>query len=118
MGRLTDDMTRLVGEIHTGRADRARTIREVKHVTAEMKRAVAEMQAGFRSARADMVRRQRRMLQGFVSGLRGTVGGLRNEFAADLAGAHRAWVSTAVAAAAAMPGRSRRGGKWFGGESA
>ena len=115
MGRLTDDMTRLVGEIHAGRADRAGTIREVKRVTVEMKRAVAEMQAGFRSARADMVRRQRRMLQGFVSGLKGTVGGLRKGFGDDLAGAHRAWVG---AGAAAMPGRARRVGKWFGGESA
>ena len=115
MGNLTDDMTRLVGDIHAGRANRAGTIRDVKRVTVEMKRAVADMQAGFRSARADMVRRQRRMLQGFVSDLRGTVGGLRKGFGDDLAGAHRAWIG---AAAAAMPGRPRRVGKWFGGESA
>jgi hypothetical protein len=101
-------MTRLVGEIHTTRADRARTIQE-------MKQAVAGMQAGFHSAHAEMARNQRRMLHGFVSGLRGTVAGLRKEFADDIAGAHGAWGG---AATAVMPGRSRRGGKWFGGESA
>lgn len=115
MGRLMDDMTRLVGEIQTGHADRARTIREVKHATLETKRAVAAMQGGVRSAHAEMVRRQRRMLHGFVSGLRGTVAGLRKGFADDLAGAHQAWVGSA---ALAMAGRGRRSGKWFGGESA
>ncbi len=108
MGRLTDDLTRLVGEIHTGRADRARTIRDLKHAT-------AEMQTGFRSARADMARSQQRMLRDFVSGLRATVAGVRKEFAAENASAHRAWFGTMTAA---MPGRTRRGGKWLGGESA
>ena len=114
MGRLTDDMTRLVGEIQTGHADRARAIQEAKRMTVEMKRAVAAMQTNFRSARAEMIRRQRRVLHGFVSGLRGTVAGLRKGFADDLADAHKAWVG---AATVAMPGRGRRGGKWFGGES-
>ena len=89
MGRLTEDMTRLVGEIHAGRDERGRLTRDLKHATAEMKQAVAGMQAGFRSAHADMVRRQQRMLRGFASGLRGTVAG-----------------------------RTRRGGKWFAGEHA
>lgn len=115
MGRLMDDMTRLVGEIQTGHADRARTIREVKRATFETKRAVAAMQANVRSAHAEMVRRQRRMLHGFVSGLRSTVAGLRKSFADDLAGAHKAWVGSA---ALVMTGRGQRGGKWFGGESA
>jgi hypothetical protein len=69
---------------------------------------VAGMQAGFRSAHADMVRRQQRMLRGFASGLRGMVAGLRKGFADDLAGARRAWFGTM---SAAMSGRTRRGGK-------
>jgi hypothetical protein len=113
MGRLTDDMTRLVGEIHGARDQRGRLIRDVKHATAEMKRAVAGMQAGFSSAHADMARTQQRMLRGFVSGLRATVAGLRKGSADDLAGAHRAW-----AGGAAMGGRARRGGRFFSGESA
>lgn len=115
MGRLTDDMTRLVGEIQAARADRARTIREVKHATLEMKRTVAAMQASFRAAQAEMVRRQQRMLHGFVAGLRGRVAGLRKALTDDLAGAHQAWVGSA---ALAMPGRGRRGGKWFGDDTA
>ena len=115
MGRLTDDMTRLVGEIHAGRDDRGRLMRDLKHGTVEMKRAVAGMQARFGSAHADMAQRQQRMLHGFVSDLRATVAGVRKEFAADLAGARRVWFGTMTAA---MPGRTRRGGKWFSGESA
>jgi hypothetical protein len=101
-------MTRLVGEIRASRDDRGRLVRDLKH-------AVAGMQAGFRSHHADMVRRQKRMLGGFVSGLRSTVAGLRKESADDLGGAHRAWFGTMTAA---MPGRTRRGGKGLGGERA
>lgn len=114
MGRLTDDMTRLVAQIQAGHADRGRVIRDVRHATVEMRRAVAGMQAGFRAGHADMVRRQRRMLHGFISGLRDTVAGLRKGCADDLAGARGIWVN---AAATAMLGRGRRGGKWFGGET-
>jgi len=115
MGRLTEDMTRLVGEIHAGRDDRGRLMRDLKHATVDMKQAVAGMQAGFRSAHADMVRRQQRMLRGFASSLRGTVAGLRKEFADDLGGAHKVW---AGAVPGTVAGRTRRGGKWFAGENA
>ena len=47
MGRLTDDMTRLVGEIHAGRNDRGRLTRDLKHAAAEMKRAVAGLRGTF-----------------------------------------------------------------------
>ncbi len=115
MGRMTDDVTRLVGEIRASRDDRGRMMQDLRHVTADMKRAVAAMQTGFRSDHADMTRRQQRMLHGFVSGLKTKVATLRKEFANDLAGARKAW---AGAAAMAMPGRTRRGGKWVGGELA
>lgn len=114
MGRMTDDMTRLVGEIRASRDDRGRLLQDLKQGTAEMKRAVTRMATGFRSQRADMVRRQQRALRGFVSGLRSTVAGSRKECADDLASAHHVWAGTA----AATPGRPRRGGKGSGGESA
>ncbi len=114
MGRLTEDMTRLVGEIHAARDGRGRLMRDLAHATVEMKKAVVGMRATFRAAHADMARRQQRMLGDFASDLRATVGGVRKEFAAELAGARRAWFGTMTAA---MPGRTRRGGKWFGGES-
>lgn len=114
MGRVTDDMTRLVGEIRASRDDRGRLVRDLRQGTAQMKRAVVRMEAGFRSHRADMARAQQRMLGGFVSGLKATVGGLRKACADDLAGARSVWVG----AAAVKPERSRRAGKASGAESA
>jgi len=115
MGRLTDDMARLVGEIHATRETRGRLMRDLTDATVEMKRTVAGMQAGFRSARTDMARRQQRMLRGFVSGLTATVTGLRKGMADDLSGAQKAWGGVA---AETVPGRARRGGKRFDRENA
>lgn len=115
MGRLNDDMTRLVGEIHAGRGERGRLVRNLRQATAELKRTVTAMQAVFRAAHADTAARQQRRLREFVGGLRSAVASLRNGFANDLAGAHNAWVG---GGAAATTGRGRRGTKWFGGESA
>jgi len=108
MGRLADDMTRLVGEIHAARDGRGRLMGDLKLATVEMKQAVARMQTTVRSAHAGMARRQQGMLRDFVSDLRATVTGGRKEFAAELAGARRAWFGTMTAA---MSGRTRRGGK-------
>jgi hypothetical protein len=47
MGRLTDDMTRLMGEIHAGRNDRGRLTQELTYAAAEMKRAVAGLRGTF-----------------------------------------------------------------------
>jgi hypothetical protein len=115
MGRLTDDTTRLVAEIHAARGERGQLLRDLRQSMAEMKRAVAALQAGFHAAHADRAARQQRTLRGFVLGLRGTVADLRKAFANDLEGAHSAWVGAGVAA---TTGRGRRGTKWFGGESA
>ena len=115
MGRLTDDMVRLVGEIHATREDRGRLMRSLTDATVEMKRVVAGMQGAFRSAHAETMRRQQRMLRGFVSGLRATVAAFRKAVADDLMGARKIWVG---AAAAPIPGRAKRGAKWFSGESA
>ena len=111
MGQLTNDMTRLVEEIHAGRADRGRLLRDLNHATVQMNLRANEMQRGFHSARADMAQRQQRMLRGFVAGLRATVMGLRKEFADDLSGARKAFFG---AAEGTMPGRTRRGVKSFG----
>ncbi len=45
MGRMTDDVTRLVGEIRTGRDDRERMRLELKHATAERSNAVAHLRS-------------------------------------------------------------------------
>lgn len=45
MGLLANDMMRLVGEIHAGRDDRRRLLRDLKYATLEMKRAVAHLRS-------------------------------------------------------------------------
>jgi hypothetical protein len=115
MGRLTEDMTRLVAEINAERSERGRLIRDMKHSTNEMKRAVAHMMGRFHSAQAQMAREQRHSLRGFVSSLHNTVMGLRTDFANDLGGARAAFFGAAVAPSGR--GHSRRA-KSFSGEAA
>jgi hypothetical protein len=47
MGRLMDDMTRLVGEIHAARDGRGRLMRDLTHATVEARRAVANLRGSF-----------------------------------------------------------------------
>ena len=97
MGRLTEDMTRLVAEINTGRSERGQLIRDMRHSTGEMKRAVAHQMRDFHAAHTQMARQQRQSLRGFVSGLHNTVVGLRTAFANDLAGARAAFFGAGAA---------------------
>jgi hypothetical protein len=98
MGVLTDDMTRLNGEINAARKVRG-TLREnlaqmKKNLTRQMKalqKSVAGMQAGFRKAHREMADSTAAERAAFVIDLTGTVAGLCTEVAADLAGAHRAF---------------------------
>ena len=87
MGRITDEMTRLVGEIQGGHRDRQQMIQDLR-------RNGAEMQAGFHAAHAEMSRRQKKALRDFVTGMEDKVCGLLDGFAGDLAGARRAWGGT------------------------
>lgn len=109
MGRLTTDMTRLVEDIHAARGERQRLIRAISQAAVDMRRSMARMQAGFRTAHAEMARRQQRGLLEIVSALKGRVESLRNEIRTDLAGGRAAWHGTV----AASPARehSKRGTK-------
>jgi len=69
MGHLTDDMTRLVGEIKAGHAERVTFLKD-------MGQEVASMREGFRRANEGRAR---------------VVMALRQGVATDLEGAHRAW---------------------------
>ena len=69
MGHLTDDITRLVGEIKAGHAARASFVKD-------MCQEVVTMREGFRRANEERARE---------------VKALRQEVTADLAGARRAW---------------------------
>jgi len=116
MGRLTEDMTRLVEEINTERSERGRLVRDIKRSTSEMKHAVSNMTARFHTAHTQMAREQRQSLHTFATTLRNTVGGLRTAFASDLAGARAAFFGAANASTGR--GHSRRAGKHAGGEAA
>jgi Zn-dependent oligopeptidase len=84
MGRLTDDMTRLCGEIVALRGARQGFVKDLN-------RNVARMQTNFRRARREMGRKTRAERRAAINHLKKTVAGLRQEFAADLQGARRAW---------------------------
>ena len=117
MGRLTEDMTNLRGEIdalHNGRvefiaglkqnvfelkagfnsnhAEMAAKLRDdLDEFVSELKNDVVELKAGFNSNHAEMAGELRDGLETFVSDLKGSVADLRQEAADDIAGAHKAW---------------------------
>jgi hypothetical protein len=92
MEHLTEDMTRLRGEIGSMRHARDSFRRN-------MERDVAAMREGFRTAHAEMARNSRAERMASVSSVRRsvrdlkrTVAGLRRGFVADIQGAHQAWL--------------------------
>ena len=84
MGVLTDDMTRLKGEI-------AQLHESLEAFVGTLKPAWLAMKGDFRKAHRQMAKRTAAERAEFVSDLVEKVAGLRNEFAADIAGAHQAW---------------------------
>jgi len=77
MGRLTDDMTRLCGEIVSLRGARKAFVKDLSHST-------AALMANFHRAHQDMARKTK-------AERRAAVAHLRKTMAADLEGARRAW---------------------------
>jgi hypothetical protein len=84
MGRLTEEMTRLCGEIVALRGARKGFVKDLTHN-------VATMQANFRRTHKEMARKTKAERRAAVAHLKKTVGAMRHEFAADLDGARRAW---------------------------
>ncbi|HUS44649.1 MAG TPA: hypothetical protein VM219_01235 [Phycisphaerae bacterium] len=84
MGVLTDDMTRLHGEIVELHGSLEAFVEDVKN-------GVVTMQADFRKAHHQMAKRTAAERAAFVSDLTKQVAGMRKEFATDIAGAHQAW---------------------------
>ena len=117
MGPFTESMTRLCGEIVALRGARLTFVRDLGQNVADMKadfrRAHADMgrrtkaerqafvktlghevsslMAGFHRAHKAMARQSKAERRAAVNHLKKTVGGMRREFARDLAGAHRVW---------------------------
>ena len=84
MGRFTDEMTRLVGEIVAVRGARQGFVKDLTRNT-------AALMAKFHRAHRDMARKTKAERRADVAHLRKTVGAMRHAFAADLDGARRAW---------------------------
>jgi hypothetical protein len=84
MGRLTNDMTRLCGEIVAFRGFRKSFVKDLTQST-------AALMAKFHRAHKDMARKTKAERRADVAHLRKTVGAMRHAFAADIEGARRAW---------------------------
>jgi hypothetical protein len=91
MGNLTGDMTRLCEEISALRNARGALVKDLAKGARDLHHIVSEMQAGFRQAHEAMARETKAERVALLSGLKGMVLGMKREFAADLAGARRAW---------------------------
>jgi hypothetical protein len=91
MGRLTDDMTRLRGEITALREGRRALQRELFHAVGALKREVEADRASFREAHAEMARTSQNNRVMFVTDLSHQVAGLLHSVADDLKGARQAW---------------------------
>jgi len=84
MGNLTDDMTRLRGEVDALRSARGEMMQSLATT-------VSAMQDDFAAAHAAMAKKTRRERVSYVARIKKQVGRMRKETAADVAGAHRAW---------------------------
>ena len=117
MGPFTESMTRLCGEIVALRGARLTFVRDLGQDVADMKAGfrrahadmgrqtkaerqdfvktlgheVASLMAVFHRAHKAMARQTKAERRAAVNHLKITVGGMRREFALDLAGAHRVW---------------------------
>lgn len=91
MGVLNEGIGRLCDEITAMRQGRKALRRELESGTAERKTAVYEMRKQFSTLRAAMAGRAKQDRFAFLTALRRSVGELRRQVRADLAGARRAW---------------------------
>jgi len=99
MEHLTEDMTRLRGEIGSMRRARHSFRRNLERDVAAIQAGVSEMREGFRTAHAEMARNSQAertasmsSVRRSVRDLKRTVAGLRKGFVADIQGAHQAWL--------------------------
>lgn len=88
---LTDDMTRLCGEIATLRGMRASAMNELQQDTKERKKTVDELCSQMHDDRTAMARQTKKERMSFMKGVRRSVNAQRREMSIDLAGARKAW---------------------------
>jgi hypothetical protein len=88
---LTEDMTRLSGEINAMRRARGRMMTGLQHDAKELKQSVSELCTHFGRARMTMAKRTKNDRAAFLNNLKRTVGTHLLNTRNDLAGARAAW---------------------------
>jgi hypothetical protein len=88
---LTDDMTRLCGEIHAMRRMRDSMMSDLQRDTRGRKKAITELCAHFGRARTTMANRTKHERVAFMHDLQRVVGAQRRDMRNDLAGVRRVW---------------------------
>ena len=91
MGNLTDDMTRLRGEVDALRGDRGALMQDLARGSRDLAATVSAMMVDFAAAHAAMARKTGRERTSYIAKINKQVGRMRRENASDLAGAARAW---------------------------
>ena len=95
MGNLTDDMTRLRGEVDALRSDRGALMQDLARGAKDLASSVSAMQADFAAAHATMARKTGKARASYVARIKKQVGRMRKENASDLAGASQVWFGKA-----------------------
>ena len=95
MGNLTDDMTRLRGEVDALRSDRGALMQELARGAKDLASTVSAMQADFAAAHATMAKKTGKARASYVARIKKQVGRMRKENASDLAGASQVWFGKA-----------------------
>ncbi len=95
MGNLTDDMTRLRGEINTLRSNRGALMFDLAQNVIGIKSSVASLLSDFSRSHADMAATSKKQRFAFVTDVKEKVAGMKDEMQTDLAGARKAWYRAA-----------------------
>ena len=93
---LTEEMTRLCGEIVAMRTHRGELLKTLARESRDRSAAVADLCGQFHKARAGMARRTHHERASFLRNLRHGVHAQQREMRSDLAGVRRAWAGKAA----------------------
>jgi len=88
---LTENMTRLCGDILTMRRMRGNMMNELQRDTQGRKQAVVELCTNLGNARTAMANQTKNERLAFMNNLKTSIGAQRRDMRNDLAGARRAW---------------------------
>jgi hypothetical protein len=93
---LTNDMTRLCGEIVTLRARRGEMLDTMARTCKDRRESMAELRGQFANTRKAMARKTKADRLAFLHNLRHAVNAQRREMCSDLAGVRKAWTGRAA----------------------